>query len=174
EIIKSLNGQSGKQYYSATHRLIKDRDFLIVGRMESEERRVEKGEKRKLNTKILVKKNQTKINLGDYNLKIKTKLKTPNSILRSPDSITNIDFDKLEFPLEVRKWKNGDVFYPLGMKGKKKLSDFFIDKKISISEKENTWLLTSKNQIVWVIGLRLDDRFKVTDKTKKIYFVERV
>ena len=60
------------------------------------------------------------------------------------------------------------------MKGKKKLSDFFIDKKISISEKENTWLLTSKNQIVWVIGLRLDDRFKVTDKTKKIYFVERV
>lgn len=174
EIIESLNGQSGKQFFSATHRLIKDRDFLLVGRMESGERRVENGEKRKLDNTLLIKKNQTKIILDDYKLNIKTKLKTPNSVLRSPDSSANIDFDKLKFPLKIRKWEKGDTFYPLGMKGKKKLSDFFIDKKISISEKENTLLLTSKNEIVWVIGLRLDDRFKVTDKTKKIYFVERV
>lgn len=169
EIIESLNGQSGKQFFSATHRLIKDRDFLFL---ESRDKNQESRLKNKGNH--FIKKNQTELSNDTLRLNFKTISKSTNYELRTTNSIANIDFDKLEFPLEVRKWKNGDIFYPLGMKGKKKLSDFFIDKKISISEKENIWLLTSKNEIVWVIGLRLDDRFKVTDKTKKIYFVERV
>lgn len=169
EIIESLNGQSGKQFFSATHRLIKDRDFLFL---ESRDKNQESRLKKKGNH--FIKKNQTELSNDTLRLNFKTISKSTNYELRTTNSIANIDFDKLEFPLEVRKWKNGDIFYPLGMKGKKKLSDFFIDKKISISEKENIWLLTSKNEIVWVIGLRLDDRFKVTDKTKKIYFVERV
>ena len=172
EIIISLDGISGKQFFSATHRLIKDRDFLIIE--PNEALSIEKISGKKKEENCFIKQNQTKLLLESGKLKFKILSKTPNSVLRSPNSIANIDFDKIKFPLEVRKWEKGDTFYPLGMKGKKKLSDFFIDKKISISEKENTWLLTSKNQIVWVIGLRLDDRFKVTDKTKKIYFVERV
>ena len=168
EIIESLNGQSGKQFYSATHRLIKDREFLFV---ESNSKN-QVARQKKSNHPI--KKSQKSWTADELKLNFKSMSKTENYKLQTTNASANIDFEKIKFPLEIRKWKKGDSFYPLGMKGKKKLSDFFIDKKISISEKENTWLLTSKNQIVWVIGLRLDDRFKVTDKTKKIYFVERV
>ena len=94
-------------------------------------------------------------------------------IPKSPNSAT-LDFDKLVFPLEIRKWQQGDTFYPFGMKGKKKLSDFFIDNKVPLNRKEDTWLLTSEGKIVWVIGMRIDDRFKVTDETKKIYFAELI
>lgn len=170
EIIESLKGQSGKQFYSATHRLIKDREFLIVenGIQIAIGREIENGKSHS------IKKSQKRLVADDVKLNFNCISKPANYNLQTTNTTANIDFDKLEFPLEIRKWEKGDIFYPLGMKGKKKLSDFFIDKKISISEKENTWLLTSANKIVWVIGLRLDDRFKVTDKTKKIYFVERV
>ena len=85
-----------------------------------------------------------------------------------------MDFDKLDFPLEVRKWRQGDAFYPLGMTGKKKLSDYFIDKKLSRIQKEKVEILISNGKIVWVIGHRMDERFKVTKKTLKIYFVKSV
>lgn len=171
EIIAGLGKQAGKQFLSETHRLIKDREYLIAGRRETGE-----GDKKKKKStaKIQIKKNQSEIFMDDYKLVFKTKPKTPGSVFRSPDHTANMDYDKLEFPLEIRKWEKGDAFYPLGMKGRKKLSDFFIDKKLSLDQKENTWLLTSKGKIVWVIGYRMDDRFGITDKTKKIYFVEQV
>ena len=79
-----------------------------------------------------------------------------------------VDADQLVFPLLLRTWKKGDVFQPFGMKGKKKLSKFFKDEKLSLASKEHIWLLESNGQIVWVIGLRADDRFKVTQDTQKI------
>ena len=83
-----------------------------------------------------------------------------------------LDYDKLEFPLFLRKWKKGDFFFPLGMKGKKKLSDFFIDNKISIPEKEQIWVLCSTDEIIWVVGMRISERFKISEKTKKAYIVQ--
>ncbi len=83
-----------------------------------------------------------------------------------------LDFDKLNFPIIIRKWKEGDYFYPLGMKTKKKLSDFFIDNKISIFDKNECWILCSGDEIVWVVGHRIDDRFRISDKTKKAYIAE--
>jgi tRNA(Ile)-lysidine synthase len=80
-----------------------------------------------------------------------------------------IDKSKINFPLFVRKWREGDYFYPLGMQGKKKLSDFLIDQKVSRIEKKKIYLLCdAENTIIWVIGKRLDDRFKITETTTEI------
>ena len=84
------------------------------------------------------------------------------------DNVALIDADKLHFPLTVRKWREGDWFQPFGMAGKKKLSDFLIDKKVSMAEKSRQFVLTSGDNIVWVVGRRLDDRYAITRKTENV------
>ncbi|MFY9310354.1 MAG: tRNA lysidine(34) synthetase TilS [Bacteroidia bacterium] len=158
EIRDVLDGETGKQFFSSTHRLIKDRDSLVIKEMKTTE--TEKA------TTYWIKKKQKECITEGFSLQFE-KLKKQE--LSFNPLIASIDFDKLEFPLEIRKWQKGDVFYPLGMKGKKKLSDFLIDIKLSLFQKENTWLLISAKRIVWVIGLRLDDRFKVTNTTSVVY-----
>ena len=93
-----------------------------------------------------------------------------------PDNklIVALDADKICFPLLFRKWQKGDYFQPLGMNGMKKVSDFFVDKKLSIAKKEDTWLMTSSGNIAWIVGLRPDDRFKITLDTKRVLVVEYV
>lgn len=164
DIVSLLTGESGKQFYSSTHRLIKDRNFLIlepiVKSNEQEEYQVEK--------------DQTEIAISTLRLTFqKTEITKVPVVPTTSDSAT-IDLNKLEFPLTIRKWKTGDTFYPLGMKGKKKLSDFFIDRKRTLIEKENTWLVCSGGKIVWVIGMRLDDRFKIEEKTKNMLVIRIV
>ena len=83
-------------------------------------------------------------------------------------NVACIDINEIEFPLLMRKWKHGDYFQPVGMTGFKKVSDFFIDQKIPIHEKENTWLLCSGKKIIWIMGKRIDNRFKITEKTESI------
>jgi len=82
--------------------------------------------------------------------------------------VAQIDADKITFPLTLRHWKAGDSFYPLGMKQSKKLSDFFTDAKLDRFTKDKIWLLESAGNVVWVVGLRMDDRYKITSKTKRI------
>lgn len=198
EIVLALDGESGKQFFSSTHRLIKDREFLIIEqRKESQEIRSKKQELRiksqetgiknqelrnkkqdpGLDTKdseIKVLINQKAIDLDNLKLSFKSEVNSLATEIQKSASIAYLDLEKLEFPLEIRKWQKGDVFYPFGMKGKKKLSDFFIDKKLSLNQKENAWLLTSKGKIAWVIGQRIDNRFKITEKTRKIYIVKLI
>jgi len=100
---------------------------------------------------------------------------TFNESIKIPNQshVAFIDFARLSFPLSIRKWKKGDVFYPLGMnKRKKKISDFLIDQKIPLYEKENIWVLENKGDIVWIIGYRLDNRYKITSDTKQIWCIE--
>jgi tRNA(Ile)-lysidine synthase len=82
--------------------------------------------------------------------------------------IANINADLLEFPLVLRPWKTGDYLYPFGMLKKKKVSRVLIDMKISQPQKEKTWVLESNQKIVWIVGLKMDNRFRVMDKTKSI------
>jgi tRNA(Ile)-lysidine synthase len=87
-------------------------------------------------------------------------------------NVACLDMEKLEFPLLIRKWKAGDYFQPLGMSGFKKISDFFIDQKIPVHQKENTWLLCSGQKVVWVMGHRIDNRFKISEETREVIKIE--
>ncbi len=95
-----------------------------------------------------------------------------NKELEFSDCVVYFDQEKIKFPLIIRKWKPGDVFFPFGMKGKQKLSDYFINNKYTVAQKRDAWVLESENKIVWIIGKRTDDRFRVTKKSKKIIKIE--
>ena len=147
DILSVIDAESGKQFFSPTHRLIKDRDYLIIEPL-ADIAGADLQSVPKLHFEIF--------------------LHTPDfKIDKSPD-IAHLDNDKITQPLTLRHWQQGDAFYPFGMKGKKKLSDFFTDKKYTLQQKEQTWLLVSDNKIAWIVGERIDDRFKITAETKKI------
>ncbi|WP_343486164.1 tRNA lysidine(34) synthetase TilS [Allomuricauda sp. d1] len=147
-----LKAPSGKFLASKTHRLVKDRNYLLLsenGEVVSEHHQI--GEA------------QTVVH-DPFQMKIETV-----DTLENPSKNTiYVDKETLNYPLLIRKWQNGDYFYPFGMKRKKKVAKFFKDEKVDILSKEKQWLLCSGDEIVWVIGRRADDRFKVTRETKNI------
>ena len=100
-------------------------------------------------------------------VKLKIEKKPKGELIKS-DKIAQLDLAKIKFPMMIRKWYRGDSFFPLGMKGRKKLSDFFIDNKYSLVDKENLHVLVAGDQVIWIIGKRLDDRYKVTDQTQVV------
>ncbi len=157
DICNALEVQPGKQFFSATHRITIDRKQLII-------QAIQEVEKVELQIDESEKECFSPIHLG-FTI-------TENFNIQNDLTIAMLDYDKLEFPLILRKWKKGDFFFPLGMKGKKKLSDFFIDNKISIPEKEQIWVLCSTDEIIWVVGMRISERFKISEKTKKAYIVQ--
>jgi len=159
DVTNLLEAQSGKQVLSSTHRLLKDRDLLVVSKNLS----------KKKDLKFSIDENQTSIEADDIKLRI-SELKEDNVI--SHLNTVFIDKDKVKWPLILRKWKNGDYFYPLGMQGKKKISKYFKDEKLSLIQKEATWLLCSEGKIIWIVNHRLDDRFKITERTEKILKIE--
>lgn len=163
DIVKSFDASSGKQFLSSTHRIIKDRDFLILTELNNPSKK---------DNRYSISMNCVKVE-SPINLIFEHIEKTEKIDFPANNDIAFFDFHKLEFPLSIRKWEKGDFFNPIGMNHKKLLSDFFIDQKLSILEKENTWLLTSNNKIVWIIGLRIDNRFKITDSTRKILKIYR-
>ena len=153
DAIQLLSSESGKYITSATHRLIRNRNWLIVCALLTEN-----------NSVIVIDNPDAVIEIGIQKLKLETK-NAPINIESNP-SIGYADAEKINFPLICRKWKQGDYFYPLGMTKKKKLSRFFVDQKLSISDKEKIWVIESDKKIIWIAGMRIDDRIKITPSTK--------
>lgn len=148
-----LDAQPGKMVYSKTHRLIKDREELLLTTISGEDRRYEISEGEEV----------VMLPIGTFQFEEVEEFSESQS-----DNAIFVDANRLNFPLVVRKWERGDYFYPFGMQGKKKLSKFFKDEKLSLPQKENCWLLCSGEEIMWVMGRRLDARFAVDKDTNKI------
>lgn len=160
-ISKALNSQSGKEFYSSKYVLIKDRYNLLILpiREESDE---------------TVFEISSEIQMIETPLRINMKFQVMDSSfnIQKNKNIAYFDADKLKFPLFIRRWEKGDKFVPFGMTGFQKLSDYFTNQKLSKPDKENIWLLCSGNDIIWIIGHRTDNRYKISDNTRRIYEVK--
>lgn len=168
DIVNLLDAETGKYVTSSTHKLTKHREFLILTELCHSE---QSEESTSLNQPVTLSAVEVQ----------KGQVQTPIGILffDEADAIFNntkqsiyVDKAKLGYPLTLRVWQKGDGFQPIGMKGKKKVSKYLKDEKLTPIEKENTWVLTSEDKIVWVVGRRADERFKVTDQTNKILKIE--
>jgi len=155
EVIKLLNAGSGKFIDSSSHRILNNRNWLIISLLNNS-----------TNNQIVIEKHQQEIFFNNHKIYIESLGVKP--VIDVDLSIALLDSKDIHFPLIIRKWKTGDYFYPLGMSKKKKLSRFFIDSKLSKIEKEKVWVIESKQRIIWVVGMRIDNRFKLTERTDKI------
>lgn len=162
EIMDSLDRQAGLVFYSPTHRIIKDRTHLILSHKEDD-----------IKEELLypISERPEEHILPEICLKTDVFEKTSNTISKDPH-IACLDFNKITFPIVLRKWKAGDKFIPLGMNTNKKISDFLTDLKLPLSKKEEVLVLCSNETIIWVVGYRIHNDFKVTEKTSKIFEIK--
>jgi tRNA(Ile)-lysidine synthase len=158
EVMKLAQAESGKFIENERYQIIKHRNWFILA------------PKGGFTDTIAIQEGTPAVCFSGGTLHLKTVSKEKFH-LQKKENIAQLDTKHLEYPLVLRKWKQGDYFYPLGMRKKKKLARFFIDQKLPKNQKENIWVLESNKKIAWVIGMRIDDRFKVTDATKEILVV---
>lgn len=158
ELIKLADADSGKFIENDRYQIIKHRNWFIIAPRTT------------VANTIAIEEGMETVRFvgGELDLKIVSKEKFH---LQKKENIAQLDLRHIEYPLLLRKWKQGDYFYPLGMRKKKKLARFFIDQKLPKNQKENIWVLESNKKIIWIVGMRIDDRFKVVDSTKQILFI---
>jgi tRNA(Ile)-lysidine synthase len=153
DVYALLEAQSGKVVLSPTHRLVKDRNFLLLVVAENQ------------NDDII------EVNATDKILHLEGRVLSVENIEKMDDFGSKsavFEAERLDFPLTIRNWQEGDYFYPFGMQGKKKLSKYFKDEKFSILDKEKAKVLCNGNEIIWVMGHRIDERYRVQKGAKKL------
>lgn len=182
DIIRLLDSETGRYVASSTHRIIRNRNWLIIAPTMSDAARhvlvdahdqlvVFPGGQLQLQP---MKVKEVPIPVADDRTAQpdvaagKKKKGGQKPATPTPDPIAYIDSRDLEFPLLLRPWKTGDYFYPLGMQKKKKLARFLIDQKLSATDKEKVWVLESNKRIVWVVGMRIDNRFRIAAGTRQV------
>lgn len=156
EVVQLLDSDSGKQLHTPSHTITRDRSTLII-------------------TPQLEINNET-VEITESTQSITYPIHLTFSISEKPADISfqkshdtaSLDAHKLKFPLLLRRWKAGDRFHPLGLKGSKKVSDFLTDQKVPLPDKDHIWVIESMGEIVWIVNYRIDDRFRITDQTSKI------
>jgi tRNA(Ile)-lysidine synthase len=156
EVVKLATSDSGKFLANESYEIIKHRKNLIISPKKVQTKSV-----------ALIEKDSPGVEMPG--IQIRAGFYTAENFkLNKSEAVAQLDAALIEFPLLVRQWKEGDYFYPLGLRKKKKLSRFFIDQKLSRIDKEKVWIVESSERIVWIAGIRIDDRFKITKKTKEI------
>jgi tRNA(Ile)-lysidine synthase len=199
DMIKSLETNAGKIFYSQSHQALRDREFIVISvkiEVEKVEILIEKNSKNEFSftqsSSLRERHERGNLNTDEEterllrctrndgfdfldlpNQKLNFQILDAKNYKITPSkSISILDFDKLKFPLTLRNWKNGDYFYPLGMTQKKKIADFLTNQKLSITEKQQTYVLCSENEIVAILNHRIDNRFKITGNTVNVLVVE--
>ena len=151
-IFSALDGEPGKEFYSDDYQLVVEKDTINIFPVDLE---------------------RTTHALSQQVSMHPVRTRHALSLIKDNDYIAQLDYDTLKLPLRIRFWQQGDRFYPLGMHGSKLVSDFFNDLSFNAFQKKTTPILVDSNdEIVWIVGYRIDDRFKITDKTKTIYEIK--
>ncbi len=162
-IHEAMNVGIGNHYDSKTHRLVIGRDDLQLSEIKED-----------TSDEVAIQIGEEEI-LSPLHLCFSKFEKNADFVIDKSPEVAQLDFDKIQFPLTLRHWQHGDRFHPLGLKGSKLLSDFFVDQKFTEWQKQNVWLLVSADgDILWVVGWRVDDRFKVTKSTKSIFLCRQI
>lgn len=156
EIGLALSAEAGKVFYTETHRLVKDRDVFILTQKSTDHL-----------SRFYIEVDCLEMT-KPFDLQLERLARNKHFQISKSPAVADLDIDLLEFPLVLKKWEQGEYFQPLGMSGFKKLSDFFVDEKFSIPEKENCWILYSAGKVVWIVGHRIDNRFKISDNTRTV------
>ncbi len=155
EVAGLLKSETGKYIQSATHRIFKNRNWIVIAPKNTDHAQ-----------HILIEKEGIfSFTLGSIQV---NKVDNISTSISSNLLAVQLNLDEIKFPLLLRKAKQGDYFYPLGMMKKKKLSRFFTDQKLSLTQKEKTWVIEMDKKIIWVVGMRIDERFKIEYNTKKL------
>ncbi|MBS1627201.1 MAG: tRNA lysidine(34) synthetase TilS [Bacteroidetes bacterium] len=160
DVVCLLDADNGSFVQAKQYRIFKNRKWLVIATMQTN-----------VAQQILIENADKNIVFDKGTLHFKTMAAQEFSIT-SNTSIALLDAEQITYPLLLRKWKQGDYFYPLGMKKKKKLSRFFIDQKLSATEKENVWVIEMDKKIIWIVNYRIDERFKIKANTNNVLKIE--
>jgi tRNA(Ile)-lysidine synthase len=152
-VVSLLYSGSGKYVHSASHRILKDRNWLIISPLGNTPA-----------DNVLIESSEGRVSFGGGELVLQV---LPGGSPSPEPSVAWLDISAIQFPLLLRKWRPGDYFYPLGMRKKKKLARFFIDNKLSLAQKEKIWVLEMNKKILWVVGMRIDDRWRLNEQTRQ-------
>jgi tRNA(Ile)-lysidine synthase len=159
-ILASFESTPGKRFITRTHSITRDRSHLIITKNTIP-----------LDTELEIDAETAQVTFPIH-LTIDNMKVSPAYTIPSGNSYAVLDRDRLVFPLILRRWKAGDYFHPLGMKGSKKISDFLIDNKVPLPDKQHIWVIESSGNIAWIVNYRIDDRYKFTAGTKRVLLLE--
>ena len=162
DIWKAKDSISGKTFYGSSNYLIKDRDHFIISPVLKD-----------VQIDIDFHPKNRSFQIQGFKFLFEELIHTNDFQIEKDASMAFLDLDKLKFPLKLRNWQEGDFFYPLGMKHRQKISDFLINQKIPLSQKKQVLVLCSGVDIVWVVGYRIDERFKITSDTKRVLKIKK-
>ena len=151
ELKKLMKTASGHFIASATHRIFRNRKWMIIAPLQTT-----------IASNIFLEEGVQQVDFPEGRIRLS---EVPGRVVSKENNVATVDRSLIQYPFLLRKWKAGDYFYPFGMKKKKKLSRFFIDRKLSVTDKEKVWVIEANKKIIWVIGHRIDERFRVTDNT---------